>query len=153
MSVEGRAARVMLFCRAVTRTCAARAARAYAAAAKSRCPSRRQPCERYLMLCSDLTGAPLGPPPRLRGGRGPIRGAQAGAPPLRRLLRKAHACFPTRGGPWPRAPPRARAPRSLGTKQGRGPHPHFGVGTEVSRFLANVDVLCLETLGKCRDMT
>ena len=24
-----------------------------------------------------------------------------------RLLHKAHACFPTGGGPWPRAPPRA----------------------------------------------
>ena len=26
-----------------------------------------------------------------------------------RLLHKAHACFPTRGGPWPRAPSRAQA--------------------------------------------
>ena len=37
--------------------------------------------------------------------------------------KELHACFPTRGGgAWPRAPPRAQAPRIEGRKQGCGSH-------------------------------
>ena len=68
-------------------------------------PQRKPTWEDILMLCSDLTGK------------------RADAPPLRRLLHKAHAASP-RGvahGRGPRLAPRLFSP---GTKQGRGSHPH-----------------------------
>ena len=87
---------------------------------------QQTPARRRLSFCfaRTLRWGTLGLSSPLHGGRGPIGRPRADALPLRRLLREAHACFPTRGGPWPRAPPRAWAPRSPGIKQGRGPHPH-----------------------------
>ena len=59
------------------------------------------------------------PPP---SGRGPIECPRANVHPRRRPHCKAHACFPMRGGPCPRAPPRAWDPRRPRRKQGCGSH-------------------------------
>ena len=64
------------------------------------------------MLGSDLTGDRSGPPPRLAvegrsSGHGPML-------PISDVDYESPCCFPTGGGPWPRAPSRAWAPLSPG---------------------------------------
>ena len=59
-------------------------------------------------------------------------------------------CFPTGGGPWPRAPPRAWAPLSPGRKQGCSSHPHLAPSTRVKRVSRVYSVPCV-TAAKCAD--